>query len=260
MRCSDGHFYVVKFQNNPQHQRVLANEFLAARLGDATGLPMASPAVVEVSEWLVEHTPELHIQLAHRVTRCQAGLQFGSRYVVDPQKGHVFDYFPGDQLGRVWNIDNFAGILGLDKWTGNADGRQAAFWKLLRQRKYSATFIDQGSCFNGGKWTFPDYPLHGVYDRNEVYAEIKSWESFEPWLSRIENMTEEMIWSFAEEIPPEWYGGAWDELEDLIGILIKRRGIVRELIEAFRVSPRRPFPLWNDKIGTSNCFPRSEIA
>ncbi len=29
MRAADGHFYVVKFQNNPQHLKVLANEFLA---------------------------------------------------------------------------------------------------------------------------------------------------------------------------------------------------------------------------------------
>ena len=29
MRAADGHFYVVKFQNNLQHLRVLANEFLA---------------------------------------------------------------------------------------------------------------------------------------------------------------------------------------------------------------------------------------
>ena len=28
MRCSDEHFYVVKFQNNPQHRRILVNELL----------------------------------------------------------------------------------------------------------------------------------------------------------------------------------------------------------------------------------------
>jgi hypothetical protein len=41
MLGADGHIYVVKFQNNPQHMRVLANEFLATRLtglmGDGNG-------------------------------------------------------------------------------------------------------------------------------------------------------------------------------------------------------------------------------
>ena len=65
MRCSDGNFYVVKFRNNPQHLRVLANEMLATRLAERAGLPVPLTEVVEVGEWLVEHTPELSIQLAH---------------------------------------------------------------------------------------------------------------------------------------------------------------------------------------------------
>ena len=40
MRCSDGKFYVVKFRNNPQHLRVLANELLATRLAEGAELPV----------------------------------------------------------------------------------------------------------------------------------------------------------------------------------------------------------------------------
>ena len=43
IRCSDGNFYVVKFQNNPQHRRVLANEMLATRLADAIDLAQDRP-------------------------------------------------------------------------------------------------------------------------------------------------------------------------------------------------------------------------
>jgi hypothetical protein len=244
MRCSDGHFYVVKFQNNPQHLRVLTNEMLATRLAERVGLPVPATEVVEVGEWLVEHTPELHIQLAHNVIRCQAGLQFGSRYVVSPLDGQVFDYVPVEMLDRVRNVETFAGMLVVDKWTSNANGRQAAFWRKSRERKYTASFIDQGYCFNAGEWTFPDYPLRGVYARNEVYAGVRGWDSFEPWLSLVETMAEDVVWSLVSEIPPEWYGGAWDELEKLARTLIERRGTVRGLIEAFRSSPRQPFPGW----------------
>jgi hypothetical protein len=247
MRCSDGHFYVVKFRNNPQHLRVLTNEMLATRLAERAGLPVPRTEVVEVDDWLVEHTAELHVQLAHDVIRCEPGLQFGSRYVVNPMEGQVFDYIPVEMLDRVRNVKDFAGMLVVDKWTGNANGRQAAFWRKLREKKYTASFIDQGYCFNAGEWTFPDYPLRGVYARNEVYESVRGWESFEPWLSRIEKMEEDVVWSLAGEIPPEWYGGAWDELEKLARTLIERRVKVRELIEAFRQSPRRPFPGWSDQ-------------
>ncbi|MGA8429356.1 MAG: hypothetical protein WB729_06015 [Candidatus Sulfotelmatobacter sp.] len=80
----------------------------------------------------------------------------------------------------------------------------------MRERKYTAIFIDQGYCFNAGEWTFPDYPLRGVYARNEVYGTVRGWESFEPWLSRVEKMDEGILWRLAGEIPPDWYGGEWE--------------------------------------------------
>src|SRR6059058_4305721 len=246
MRCSDGNFYVVKFRNNPQHLRVLANELLATRLAQGAELPVAAAEGVEVGDWLIEHTPELNIQLAGSTIRCEPGLQFGSRYVVSPLEGQVFDYLPMEMLDRVRNLDTFAGMLAVDKWTGNANGRQAAFWRKLRERKYTAAFIDQGYCFNAGEWNFPDYPLRGVYARNEVYASVKSWEAFEPWLSCIEKLDEAIIWREAGEIPPEWYGGEWDDLEKMVSTLIERREIVRDLIVRFGVSPRRPFPAWKE--------------
>src|SRR5215470_17533082 len=84
MRARDGHFYVVKFQNNPQHLRVLANELLATRLAERVGLPVPVIEVVQVSQWLIENTAELRIDDGLRPLLCAAGLQLGSRYVCDP--------------------------------------------------------------------------------------------------------------------------------------------------------------------------------
>ncbi|MBI1739358.1 MAG: phosphatidylinositol kinase, partial [Candidatus Koribacter versatilis] len=222
-------------------------EFLATKLAERVGLPVPIAEVVDVPAWLPEHTEELTIVLGSQAIRCEAGLQFGSRFVVSPVEGQVFDYLPPEMLDRVRNLETFAGILALDKWTCNADGRQAAFWRKLRERKYSASFIDQGYCFNAGEWTFPDFPLRGVYPRNEVYARVSGWASFEPWLTRIERLEEDAIWRVAGEIPPQWYGEAWDELEGLVRRLLERKAVVRELILSFRCSPRRPFPEWVDE-------------
>jgi HipA-like kinase len=257
MRCMDGNFYVVKFRNNPQHLRVLANEMLATHLAQSIGLPVPAMAVVEVGDWLVQHTPELTIQLPGSVVPCQAGLHFGSRYAVSPLQGQVFDYLPASMLGRVRNLDAFAGVLALDKWLGNTDARQAVFWRRMRERKYTATFIDQGYCFNASEWTFPDQALRGVYSSNEVYAGVTGWTSFEPWLARIEGMNPEVIWEGAEAIPPAWYGSDWTGLENLVRQVIERRKGVRDLISAFRASAKTPFPGWgrerNQEIGVFQC-------
>jgi hypothetical protein len=59
MRCSDGNYYVVKFQNNPQHRRVLVNDLLGTRLASRLGLPTAPVAVIEVEAALIRLTPDL---------------------------------------------------------------------------------------------------------------------------------------------------------------------------------------------------------
>jgi hypothetical protein len=247
MLGADGRIYVVKFQNNPQHIRVLANEFLASRLAAAAGLTVPECDLVEVSSWLIENTPELEIDMGQTRVRCQPGLQFGSRFAGGTMPGQVVDYLPEEQLAEVKNLDEFAGILVLDKWTANANGRQAVFTRRQRERRYKAVFIDFGYCFHAGEWRFEDAPLRGVYYRNDVYREVRGWKFFEPWLTRLETMPAETIWKSANEVPPEWYGGDLDVMEALVEELLARRSRIRELIEAFRNSDRRPFPKWGEK-------------
>ncbi|MDE3104431.1 MAG: phosphatidylinositol kinase [Acidobacteriota bacterium] len=248
MLGSDGKLWVVKFQNNPQHLRVLANELLATRLAAAAGLSVPACDVVEVTEWLVSHTPEMWLELQRGVRQpYAAGLQFGSQFVGGLMPGQVVDYLPEAQLAEVRNLAEFAGMLCLDKWTGNSNGRQAVFERRSRERRYRAMFVDQGFCFNAGEWTFPDTPLRGVYARNLVYTGVTGWKSFEPWLSRMEEMPAETLWSVAEAVPPEWYGGDVRELEQLVEKLLLRRSRIRELVTAFRDSSRAPFPNWNHR-------------
>jgi hypothetical protein len=249
MLCADGHPYVVKFQNNPQHVRVLANEFLASRLAVAVGLPAPEVELIEVEPWLVENSPDLEMDLGRTRERCRPGLQFGSRFVGGMMPGHVMDYLPEPQLEEVRNLGEFAGILALDKWTGNANGRQAVFVRTQRERRYRAVFIDFGYCFHAAEWRFEDSPLRGIYYRNLVYRAIAGWEFFDPWLERMETLAADAVWAAASEVPPEWYGGNLSEMEALVEKLLARRSRIRELIEAFRVSDRKPFPKWGEVTG-----------
>ncbi|HEY3825547.1 MAG TPA: HipA family kinase [Bryobacteraceae bacterium] len=244
MLGADGNAYVVKFQNNPQHLRVLVNELMATKLAAAIGLTAPACDVVEVTDWLVENTAELDLDLGSRRERCTAGHCFGSRLVGGLMPGHLLDYLPEEQLNEVRNLEEFAGILALDKWTCNTNGRQAVFSRKQREKKYTATFIDYGYCFNAGEWVFRDSPLRGVYGRNAVYRGVTGWENFDPWLSRLETLKPETIWAIAETVPPEWYEGDAAALEAVVEQLVVRRARVRELIDSFRESSREPFPNW----------------
>jgi hypothetical protein len=148
MLGADARLWVVKFQNNPQHIRVLANELIATRLAEALGLSVPASDVIEVTDWLATHTPDLFVDFGRgRRERCASGLHFGSAFVGGLMPGQVVDFLPEPQLDDVRNHAEFAGMLALDKWTGNCNGRQAVFERKQRERRYRAIFIDQGFCF-----------------------------------------------------------------------------------------------------------------
>jgi len=245
MRCSDGGYYVVKFQNNPQGTRILANELLGSRLAARLGLPVPVTAVIEVRADLIAHTEDLVIQLGRGRAPCQAGLQFGSRFPGTPAEVAVYDFLPDDQLREVVNLADFCGIFVFDKWTCNTNGRQAIFYRRPPATRYEALMIDQGFCFNAGEWNFPDAPLRGLYARHRVYESIRGMESFDPWLARVESrMTEAVLDEIYREIPPQWYGFQPDPLERMLEHLLRRRKLLRELLVSARKSSAQPFPNW----------------
>lgn len=245
MRANDGFYYVVKFQNNPQDVRVLVNELLVTRLAQKLGLPVPEPAIIDVSDWLIQHTDELRCESGGQRVPFSSGLCFGSRFITEPEKlGTVFDYLPESIFERVANIADFARVLVLDKWTCNSDGRQCVFHRPFRAHKYRVTFIDHGYCFNAGEWTFPDSPLRGVYATNAAYSCVTGWKSFEPVLSRAQSMEMDDIQQCAAGIPEEWCGRDVDGVNRIVETLYRRRSIVPDLITALRQSSRNPFPNW----------------
>ena len=267
MRCSDESYYVVKFQNNPQHRRVLVNELLGTRLASRLGLPTAPVSVVDVPEELIRLTTELCIEMPRSRIPCAAGLQFGSRFPVDPRRMALHDFLPDEKLREVNNLHEFAGMLVFDKWTCNTNGRQTVFFEAPRSARglspgtgddanresgsaaaepgYHTVMIDQGFCFNAGEWNFPDAPLRGLYARNRVYEGVIGMASFAPWLERLEKqISEAMLAELADEIPPAWYDDDYDALMRLLEQLYRRRTRVPELLIAAQKSNRQPFPYW----------------
>jgi hypothetical protein len=261
MRCSDGHYYIVKFQNNPQHRRILVNELLGTRLAGRLGLPITPAEIIHVSEELILLTPELCMEMPHGRVPCQAGLQFGSRYPGDPRRLVLFDFLPDEQLRAVENLYEFAGMLVFDKWTCNTDGRQTLFFREElsnphapsngheaseeRDGDYETVMIDQGFCFNAGEWNYPDAPLRGLYARNQVYEGVTGMESFAPWLERLEkSITMRVLEKIFGEIPSEWYGDDYDAVTQLLERLYRRIMRVPELLLAAKNTTRQPFPNW----------------
>jgi hypothetical protein len=112
-------------QNVPPSLRVGQSQPHCACPPHLSNLLIHSVEAIEVSEWLITHTPELCVELGGRSLPCSTGLQLASLY--SSPETQVFDYLPEPTLGKVSNRGSFGRAFILDKWTAYADIRQAIF-------------------------------------------------------------------------------------------------------------------------------------
>jgi hypothetical protein len=256
LECDDGHFYVVKFLNNPQHRRVLINEWIASVFLNYLQISTPPTAIVNLSARFLESNPEIYIQLGSRHQAVDPGWHFGSRYPGDPGKVMVYDFLPDALLDKVVNIGEFLGVLAFDKWMGNADARQSIFFRA-RLRQWSpkasepapragfvAHMMDHGYVFDGPHWNFPDSPLQGLYFRPNVYHRARGFEDFQPWLDRVVHFPEEIVDAALKQIPPEWLAEDAAALQAMLEKLMSRRRRVPDLIRDSRRGRVNPFPGW----------------
>lgn len=262
LEAEDGNFYVVKFQNNPQHRRVLVNEWLAAEFLEYLQISVPPVVVVCLTEEFLAAHPEVGIQLGSQQVRATPGWHFGSRYPGDPNRVAVYDFLPDSLLQQVVNRAEFLGMLAFDKWTCNSNGRQAVFFRA-RFRPWSprpeaqpvaegfvASMIDHGFAFNGPFWDFPDAPLHGLYHRPLVYERVRGWDDLEPWLTQILYFPEEVIDGAFKRVPRQWLTGEEEAFEKLLEQLLKRRSRVPDLIEDCRRARPDLFPHWRQVVSS----------
>jgi len=255
LETSDQHAYVVKFHNNPQHRRILVNEWIASTFLHYLGIAAPQSAMVEVTNSFLEKNPEVYIQLGRERQAIPVGWHFGSRYPGDPARTVVYDYLPDVLLDKVENLVDFRAVLAFDKWIGNADSRQAIFFRARVHDGLSAVaesahlgfvaeMMDNGYVFEGPHWRFGESAIQGLYFRPQVYRTVRGLDDFEPWLDRIRHFPEEVVDQAVKRIPPAWLEGDEDALERLLEQLLRRRTRVGGMIESCRSGRSNPFPNW----------------
>lgn len=256
LECDDGHFYVVKFRNNPQHRRILVNEWIASVFLNYLHISTPETAMVELPADFLAAKSEIYIQLGSRRLQIEPGWHFGSRYPGDPAKVMVYDFIPDLLLDKVVNRDEFLGALVFDKWIANADARQAIFFRARLQQwtpaagqrpgglGFVARMMDHGYVFDGPNWSFVDSPLQGLYFRPGVYSQVASFDDFQPWLDRVVHFPEEVVDQALKQIPPAWLNGDGGALESLLERLMARRKRVPDLIRDCQRGRVNPFPNW----------------
>jgi len=256
LACDDGCYYVTKFQENPQHRRILVNEWCGAVLLRHLQLSAPEVRVVAVSDEFLRGESDVGIHLGSRRQEIHPGWHFGSRFPGNPLQEAVYDYLPDSLLPSVANLNHFLGSLVFDRWTSNSDSRQAIFFRRRlrewldapdaapQQKGFIAQMVDHGYLFDGPHWEFSDSPLQGLYFRPLVYEKVRSLDDFQPWLDRVRHCPESLCDEISKQVPPAWVEGDEAEFVRLLERLMARRKRVEGLLELTVGARRQTFPAW----------------
>jgi hypothetical protein len=243
----DGSSYIVKFTNNSQHPRIVINEWIASTVLRHLGIVTPDMAVVNVSAAFIRNNPEAYVELASSRAPPTRGSHFGSRFDSTSDKIAVYDFLPAKLLDSVANLSDFCGVLVVDKWLGNTDGRQSIFRRVNNVNKklsFVAQMIDNGSVFDGGNWRFGDSPLLGPYF-GKVYQDVRGLDAFAPWLTTVSGFSRTVLEEAFQRMPSSWRTGSTEAaFGALLGRLMRRRERVSDLITECRDQPGKPFPNW----------------
>ncbi|MBI5084482.1 MAG: hypothetical protein HZB13_07785 [Acidobacteria bacterium] len=252
----DGAFYVTKFFDNPQHRRILANEWTAAVLLRHLQISAPDVRVVSLSGEFLSAEPGVCYQLGPGRAPVSPGWHFGSAFPGNPHTDAVYDYLPDTLLASVANLPDFLGALVFDKWTANSDARQAIFFRRrIRQwlnlpgidphrKGFVAQMVDHGYIFDGPHWTFNDSPLQGLYFRPLVYEQARSLDDFQPWLDRAIHCPSSAGDEILRMMPPDWIRGDEAAFERLLERLFERRRRIPDLLMATVRARPQIFPNW----------------
>lgn len=145
--ASDGNIYVVKFAENPQGPHLPFNESMGTELYRLCGLPTAPWKVLEVTDSLLNLSPECWLNTPEGKRKPMAGPCFGSRFLWD-QRSNMFDFLPGSHFKHVENAVQFWLAWLVDICANHRDYRQAIFWRKPSGR-LMPVFIDFGRMFGG---------------------------------------------------------------------------------------------------------------
>ena len=117
----DGRFYIAKFTGNPQGNRTLINECITARL--LAQLGVSTPHLVALAYDGSSLNDRALFRIGTREIPVDSGLHLGSLCPANPDKQAIFDFLPHKLLANTINLEDFAAVLVMDTFLGQADRR-----------------------------------------------------------------------------------------------------------------------------------------
>ena len=234
-RGDDGRCYWSRGATAEAGCRPLVNEWLAALLARAAGLPVPEPMLL----WGADASAgEAFGQAA------ASGWSCGLQLPAEPTETAIWEHLPAAILPKTTNLQAGLGAWLLGAWTGRSRAARAWFTVDPEQGggRYRLTLFDHGDCFGGERWQWREAaPALTPWQRRALEQE-RSWEVVEASLERFLRLSSADLEAAAGRIPSQWLAADSDRfaLEELLRELRRRLERLGSLAEtSLRAEARR---------------------
>lgn len=208
--CDDGNPYITKFMQNPEGCRVLANEYVCAKIAQFLELPLASPTLINVdSSFLEIHGEEIaaHIETEELISE---GIHFGTKKIKK-----AFQILNSKMIEKATNIEVIPEIILFDQLICNIDRDRNGGNLLFDQSEMKIVVIDHSHVFEiGSLWDahqlrlriggrFEPFAANGYVFRKLV-PYVRGNNPFHSIIAKMSRMTDNHLWHIINTIPLQW--------------------------------------------------------
>ncbi len=216
MADAAGNIYYVKFRENGQLLKILANEYVAGKIAQRLNLPCPDVHIVELETSLASTIPPIN-GLAISQGPHFGSSQLNNLYTIPNIRGII---------PKCQNTNDFPSIILFDALLYNVDRKNDGnFIVTTTSSGYQFNIIDHGHCF-GSYWDEATLTgIVGVWSDSyldEMYQTITHLDNFQPVVQTIKAIPDDFFTTLVNEIPVEWLP-ITQEREALIRFLIAQR-------------------------------------
>ena len=204
----------VKFQQNPQGPRMLANEWIGYGLAEMLGIRHAPYGLVRVAAESLPDSGRLLVKDDDGdEVSLLPGIHFYSQWLDSATDLTAADL---KLAGLISDLGMLAGVAVLDMLVGHWD-RKLGNPNLLMVRqsaRASLYVMDMGMAFGSAIWgmgnlLWPALPAVAAplpYSRppDQLFSGVRALQYFEPYFDAVEALTEAQIRAMVEALPEEW--------------------------------------------------------
>ncbi len=240
--CDDGFPYAVKFKENPEGLRVLANEYVCAKLAEILELPLASPRLIQVDTTFVQdYGPEISDHIEDSIT---PGVHFGTKKVKK-----AFQISNTQMLEKALNVECIPEVILFDQIICNRDRDSNGGNLIFDATKMEIVVIDHTHAFDLGPiWQSTDLkqrignPFELMDPTGYVYSKlvpfIRGNNPFNNIMGKLPRLNSSVIRDIINSIPDEWEVNE-EEKKVLHEYLLDRISRIEEVFPI--IKPHLPF-------------------